>query len=148
MHVSCRDTHPHTHSLRAHTQVFERLLSEWCANGEVVPGFKRYAMEQLGGEACVLGLLRGSSGLDARDAATAALLGEVASALKLLHEKCGDEFLAHLCGRVLPALGAPPDVQQQLVYHLRESDPKALKECLRAMLVSNQQAAAAAAGKQ
>lgn len=65
--------------------MFERLLAEWCANGEVVPGFKRFAMEQLGGEACVLGLLRASQGLDARDAATAAFVGEVAAALKLLY---------------------------------------------------------------
>lgn len=117
--------------------MFERLLGEWCANGEVVPGFKRFAMEQLGGEACVLGLLRGSNSLDARDAATVALLGEVSSALKLLYEKCGDEFAAHLCGRVLPALGAPADVQAQLVYHLRESDARQLKECLRTVLMQS-----------
>ena len=53
--------------------MFTKLLGEWCAHGEVVPGFKRYAMEHLGGEACVLGLLRGN--MDARDAATVALLG-------------------------------------------------------------------------
>ncbi|GBF91404.1 exportin [Raphidocelis subcapitata] len=125
-------------------QVFERLLAEWCANGEVVPGFKRFAMEQLGGEACVLGLLRASQGLDARDAATAAFVGEVAAALKLLYEKCGDEFAAHLCGRVLPSLDLPAEVQQELVRHVRESDSRQLRDCLRSVLL---QANAAGGGQ-
>lgn len=92
---------------------------------------------QLGGEACVLGLLRSSSGMDARDAATVALLGEVASALKLLHEKCGDEFAAHLGSVVLPSLGCAPALQQQLLYHVQQSDAKALKDCLRDVLLAN-----------
>jgi hypothetical protein len=50
-------------------------------------------------------------------------------------EKCGDEFAAHLCGRVLPSLGLPAEVQQQLVYHVRESDSKQLKDCLRIVLL-------------
>jgi hypothetical protein len=50
-------------------------------------------------------------------------------------EKCGDEFAAHLCGRVLPSLGLPSEVQQQLVFHVRESDPKQLKDCLRSVLL-------------
>lgn len=88
-------------------QVFERLLAEWCANGEVVPGFKRFAMEQLGGEACVLGLLRTSQGLDARDAATAAFIGEVAAALKLLYGGCGAcwQLLGSFLGSLLVRSG-------------------------------------------
>ena len=88
-------------------QVFERLVSDWCNSDgtEVAPGFQRYAMEHLGGEACVAGVLRPGNGLDVRDASTLALLGEVAMALKLVYSKCGDAFPAYLCSAVLPAVG-------------------------------------------
>ncbi len=121
--------------------MFERLLNDWCdGNGnEVAPGFQRFAMEHLGGEACVAGVLRTGSGLDVREPATLALLGEVAMALKLVYAKCGDEFPTHLCATVLPAVGCPQDVQQQLVYHLRESEAKDLKEFLRLILQRAQQ---------
>jgi hypothetical protein len=134
-------------------QVFERLLQEWCSsNGsELMPGFKSFAVQQLGGQA-LLGLFgcgaaaQGSNGtcpssrqlgpLDARDAATVALLSEMASALKLLQEKCGDAFSVHLCGQVLPESRLPGELQQQLAYHVRESDAKQLKEFLRELLLS------------
>ena len=81
--------------------------------GEVVPGFRRYAMERLGEEACLFGLLRsgggaqggggggaagggGGGGLDVRDAAVLNLLGDAAAALKLIYSKCGEEFPGHL----------------------------------------------------
>jgi hypothetical protein len=41
---------------------------------QAIPGFKRYAMEHLGGEACILGLLRSQPPLDPRDGGTMALL--------------------------------------------------------------------------
>jgi hypothetical protein len=47
---------------------------------------------------------------------------------------------------VLPSLGLPQEVQQQLVHHVRESDPKQLKDCLRNVLLQTNAAAAAAAG--
>jgi exportin-T len=153
-------------------QVFERLLQEWCpAQGaEVMPGFKSFVVHQLGGQACILGLLAGGNvpaaaaaaaapaaantitgtasrlaaaaaaagfvPLDARDAGTVALIGEAAAGLKLLHEKCGSDLLQHLCGLVLPASGLPGEVQQQLVYHIQESDAKQLKDFLRGLLLS------------
>jgi hypothetical protein len=58
-------------------------------------------------------------------------------------EKCGDDFAAHLCGRVLPSLGLPAEVQQQLIFHVRESDPKQLKDCLRSVLLQANGAAGA-----
>lgn len=41
---------------------------------QALHGFKRYAMEHLGGEAAVLGVLRSVPPLDPRDGATVALL--------------------------------------------------------------------------
>lgn len=136
-------------------QVFERLLSEWCPAGanELVPGFRTYAVQQLGGQACVLGLLGNlaapaaasspsaaaasqASPLDARDAATVTLLTEVGTALKLLHERCGIELSVHLCNQVLPGSGLPGELQQQFVRHVRESDARQLKEFLRELLLS------------
>lgn len=139
-------------------QVFERLISSWCPSGmnELLPGFKTYAVQQLGGQACVLGLLGnlpvttgmtngpGPSSpqaaaprmLDARDAVTVTFLGEVGCALKLLHERCGDELSIHLCNQVLPGSGLPPELQQQLVRHVRDSDAREVKEFLRQLLLS------------
>lgn len=51
---------------------------------------------QFGGEVCLEGLV--GSGVDIRDAAAISLLTEVSQSLKLVHEKCGQPFLAHLCG--------------------------------------------------
>lgn len=64
------------------------------------------------------------------------LLSEVSSALKLLHERCGDELSVHLCKQVLPASGLPVELQQQLVRHVRESDARQLKDFLREVLLS------------
>lgn len=146
---------PHRVPAALTLQVFERLLSEWCPAGsnELVPGFRTYAVQQLGGQACVLGLFgnlaaasaaNGPSAaaasqagpLDARDAATMQLLNEVATALKLLHERCGDELSVHLCNQVLPGSGLPGELQQHLVRHVRESDARQLKEFLRELLLS------------
>eukprot|EP00798_Chlamydomonas_sp_ICE-L_P002570 gene2570-30954_t len=126
--------------------VFERLVNDWCGSDgvELAPGFQSYAMEHLGGEACVASVLRAGNGLDLRDPATLSLLGEVAMALKLVYSKCGDAFPTHLINSVLPKLGLPQEVQQLLVYHLRESEAKDLKECLRQIL---QQAAQQQGGK-
>jgi hypothetical protein len=60
----------------------------------------------------------------------------VSSALKLLHERCGDELSVHLCNQVLPASGLPVELQQQLVRHVRESDARQLKDFLRELLLS------------
>lgn len=51
---------------------------------QALPGFKRYAMERLAGEACCTGLLRAQPPLDARDGVTSTLLQDCATALKLV----------------------------------------------------------------
>jgi hypothetical protein len=141
--------------------VFARLVADWVPAGgaaESLPGFRSFAVQQLGGQACVLGLLGNLNAaaaaaaaaaglgspqqaavagpLDARDAGTVALIGEAAAALKLLQERCGDELAVHLCGAVLPDSGLPGELQAQLVGHVRESDGRALKEFLRELLLS------------
>jgi exportin-T len=156
---------------RTCVQILARLYEEWCgADGkEALPGFRSFALQQMAGEACVLGLLgraqqqqqlsravAGDDGsaaaaavqqpLDARDAATVALLGEVAAALKLVQERNGAELGAHLCTTVLPASGLPGELQQQLLAQVTaaESDAKQLKEFLRQLLLS---LAASSSGK-
>ena len=154
-------------------QILERLVSDWCgpsanaqpaaataaapatavpslpAGAELVPGFRRFAVEHFAGEACITGLLRSAPLFDMRDAATTSLIGEAAVALKLVYERCGDSLLAHLCGAVLPPTGCPAELQQQIAYQVRESEAKELKESLRAAVMwqaqAQQQAAAAAA---
>lgn len=137
------------------------------SGSELMPGFKSFAVQQLGGHtllgifgnsatAACNGTTAATAGggrapgspppaaagtpggpLDARDAATVALLGEIAAALKLLQERCGNDFSAHLCSRVMPESGLPGDVQQQLAYQVRESDAKQVKELLRELLLSS-----------
>lgn len=81
---------------------------------------------------CLQGLV--GSGVDIRDAAAISLLTEVSQSLQLVHSKCGQPFLAHLCGVVLPRMGWPPPAQEQLVLLITQSDPKALKDFLKAAL--------------
>mmetsp|Transcript_5354 Transcript_5354/g.11718 ORF Transcript_5354/g.11718 Transcript_5354/m.11718 type:complete len:1077 (-) Transcript_5354:655-3885(-) len=148
-------------------QVLERLVNEWCVSAqpppssdpsapppppqeagsttEVVPGFKRFAVEQLGAEACVVGLVRPPV-FDLRDASTMSLLGEAAMALKLVYAKCGEEVVVHLVTVVLPALGFPEELQQQLVYHVRGGEPKELKDFLKALMLMQSRAQAGQAG--
>lgn len=136
-------THVDPSVRRTCVQVYCRLVKEWCPVGgtEAVPGFRRYAMEHLGGEACVLGLLRSQPPLDARDGATLPLLSDLAAALKLVEERCGEEFVAHLVNVVGPAAGLPPHVAQQLAYAVKGSEAKDVRECLRGMLAAVNQAA-------
>ena len=67
-------------------------------------------------------------------------------ALKLVYAKCGEAYLAYLVGAVLPALGWPPQAQQQLVAHIQQSEVKALKDFLKAALQQLRAAAAAGGG--
>eukprot|EP00879_Flechtneria_rotunda_P007650 GHRR01008022.1.p1 GENE.GHRR01008022.1~~GHRR01008022.1.p1 ORF type:complete len:244 (+),score=108.64 GHRR01008022.1:34-732(+) len=158
-------THVDASVRRTCIQVLERLLSDWCStdSSELVPGFKAFVVQQLGGHACIVGIFGsadltaasrtgataisngnaigsraavGHGALDARDAATVSLLGEAASALKLLHQKCGDDFLAHLLSQVFPGTGLPSELQQQLAYHIRDDDAKQLKDFMREVLLS------------
>ena len=70
---------------------------------------------------------------------------DVSNALKLVYERCGDEFAAHLLGAAGPAAGLPPALSQQLAAHVRESGVQELREFLRGLLT--QAAAAAGVGR-
>ncbi|KAG1677608.1 hypothetical protein FOA52_010389 [Chlamydomonas sp. UWO 241] len=113
---------------------------------EALPGFRSYAVTAVGGRACVGGLLAaGARGtFDVRDVAASALLGEAAVCLKLCYQRCGgDALLAHLSTALLPATGVPLELQQQLLYTIREGEAKDVKEALRASYAWLQQAAGA-----
>mmetsp|Transcript_32372 Transcript_32372/g.102951 ORF Transcript_32372/g.102951 Transcript_32372/m.102951 type:complete len:188 (-) Transcript_32372:16-579(-) len=113
-------------------QTFRILIQEWCGGAgadEMVPGFRRYVVEHFGPECCVRSCLRGD--LDFRDANAAAVLGELAVVSKLIYERCGDDYLAHLCQVVLPGVQCPPALQQQYVMHLQQDDAKQLKAFMR-----------------
>lgn len=150
-------THVDPNVRRTCLQVFSRLVGDWCgspvaaSNGsaaaatssaaandsEVVPGFRRYAMERLGEEACIVGLLRptgavivapgpGSANaggfLDIRDAAVLNLLLDVAMALKLIYAKCGEEFPAHLVrGRHATGKKLPKEREAMRLRHRPKS---------------------------
>jgi hypothetical protein len=64
-----------------------------------------------------------------------AYLSEVASCCKLVYAQAGERFVTHLAGQVLPTSGLPGEAQQQLLYHVREGDAKALRDCMRNILV-------------
>ena len=90
------------------------------------------------------------SSVDIRDAAAISLLTEVAQSLQLVHARCGGEYLAWLCGVLLPRMGWPPEAAQQLAGHITGSDTKALKDFLKSALqqIKAQQAAQQAAQQQ
>lgn len=122
-------------------------MGEWCAadGSEALPGFRDFAMKQFGGEVLLEGLVAQGSTVDIRDAAAISLLTEVALSLQLVHARCGEPFLAHLCGSLLPRLGWPPEAAQQLAAHITGSEAKALKDFLKVVLQQIRQAQAAAA---
>ncbi|KAL4444906.1 hypothetical protein ABPG77_003956 [Micractinium sp. CCAP 211/92] len=130
-------------------QCLERLVGEWCgADGsEALPGFREFAMKQFGGEVLLEGLAAQGSSVDIRDAAAISLLTEIAQSLQLVHARCGEPYLAHLCGSLLPRLGWPPEAAQQLVAHITGSETKALKDFLKVVLQQIRQAQAAANGR-
>ena len=128
---------------------------------ELVPGFRRFAIDTIATEACIIGLFSGSpiaaSGqvsamvslspsaaaasiplLDPKDAATNAVLGEVASLLKLVASLCcpggGGELGSHLLATSLPRVGLPLELQHQVAVCLRDCETRELREALKASL--------------
>lgn len=63
---------------------------------------------------------------------------DLAAALKLVYEKCGDEFGAHLLQTVAPATGLPLPLAQQLVYTIQQSEVKDVRDALRSLLMQSQ----------
>lgn len=154
-------------------QILTRLTGDWCgvvsgnvkilngqtsgaaANGmdsssssssaqESVPGFRRYAIDVIASEACILALFGGTSSspsslLDPKDAATNAVLGESAALLKLVaSSSCsggGGELGSQLLATSLPQTGLPMEIQHQVAICLRDFEAKELKEALKAGLV-------------
>ena len=149
-------------------QILTRLTSDWCggtnsakSNGmessssagatqEAVAGFQRYAIDVIVSEACILPMFGGPSSspaapaltsptyLDPKDAATNAVLGEVAALLKLVATLCcsggGGELGSHMLATSLPKTGLPTEIQHQIAICLRDFEAKELKEALKAGL--------------
>jgi hypothetical protein len=91
-----------------------------------------------------------SSALDTRDAASISLLTEVAQSLQLVHQRCGEQYLAYLCSSLLPRMGWPAEAAQQLAANISGGDAKALKDFLKSALQQikqQQQQAAGGAGR-
>ena len=104
-----------------------------------LPGLKEFFIQRFGCEVLVEGLAGPCSTIDVRDAASIALLTEVAVQLKSMHALFGDEYLTQLCGVTLPKLGWPVSAQEQLVGHITHSEPKALKEFLKQAIIELRQ---------
>ena len=85
------------------------------------------------------GVATPGSGIDVRDAAAISLLLEIAVQLKAVHRLGGQAFLSHLCAVTLPKLGWPAAAQEQLVAHIAQSEPKQLKDFLKAALLELRQ---------
>jgi hypothetical protein len=78
--------------------------------------------------------LVGGGGPDIRDAAAISLLTEVAQGLQLVHQRCGEPYLAYLCQQLLPRMGWPPEAAAQLAGHIRGGETRVLKDFLKAAL--------------
>jgi hypothetical protein len=63
---------------------------------------------------------------------------DLAAALKLVYEKCGDEFAAHLLQVAAPAAGLPSQLAQQLVFTIQRSEAKDVRDALRSLLMQSQ----------
>lgn len=96
-------------------------------------GLKWFVMEKIGGEICIQSTFQG--GLDPKDAATVAYLGEVGCTLKMVMDRCGYSFLVHLSTSVFPKCSFPPDFQNELVRKIQGGDPKDTKNFLKSVLM-------------
>jgi hypothetical protein len=102
---------------------------------QALPGFRRFAIEQVAGEACLVSLLRAQPALDPRDGSTNSLLQECGTTLKLVHARYGEDLASHLLSVAAPACGLPAPHMQHLVGMVREREAKDVKDALRAILM-------------
>ena len=72
-------------------------------------------------------------------------LQDLASALKLVWERCGQDFVTHVMTVVGPQAGLPPQITEQLILKICQADAKEVKDTLRSLLQA-QQAQRGAAG--
>mmetsp|Transcript_3613 Transcript_3613/g.10405 ORF Transcript_3613/g.10405 Transcript_3613/m.10405 type:complete len:537 (-) Transcript_3613:551-2161(-) len=121
-------------------QTLGMLVAQWLSSRadatpwEAFPGFRRWAVDHVAYDACVVGILQG--GLDLQDAAVSSLLGEVASVLMSVHERCGDEFIA-----ALPRTGWPSPTVEQLALAIQErKDQRELKAVMKSIMQQLQKA--------
>lgn len=105
----------------------------------VVAGLDDFFLKQFGCEVLLEGLASPTCPVDVRDAAAISLLTEVATQLQSVYRFGGDAFLGHLCGVTLLRLGWPPAAQEQLVAHITQSQPKALKDFLKQAFIELRQ---------
>ncbi|KAK9827309.1 hypothetical protein WJX81_002974 [Elliptochloris bilobata] len=135
-------------------QALRRLLAEVAAGPAPPPGFQQFLLERVVGGVCVGALATGR--LDARDAAVAALLGDLAGLLADCAGRCGDGLGPYLRQSLLPALPLPPALQETLLRDIEVRDVRALKASLRAVVLaapgappnSRVRSSAASAGRQ
>ena len=102
-------------------------------------GLDDFFIKQFGCEVLLEALASPTSTVDVRDAAAIQLLTEVAVQLQTVYRLGGDRFLSHLYGVTLPRLGWPPAAQEQLVGHITQSQPKALKDFLKQAFIELRQ---------
>ncbi|XP_075265415.1 uncharacterized protein LOC142357760 [Convolutriloba macropyga] len=115
-------------------QTLSMLVTQWLSSRtdatswEAFPGFRRWAVDHVAYDACVVGIMQG--GLDLQDAAVSSLLGEVATLLTSVHERCGDEFIS-----ALPRTGWPPVIIEQLAVAIQQrKDQKELKAAIKSVM--------------
>ena len=105
-------------------QTLRRLLAEVAAGPAQPPGFQQFLRERVAGGVCVASLTAGR--LDVRDAAVAALLGDVAGLLAESAGRCGDGLEPYLRQSLLPALPLPPALQARplCAFRTRHAHPE------------------------
>ncbi len=65
---------------------------------------------------------------------------DLANALKLVHERCGQEFEQHVMTVAAPAAGLPPALAEQLVAVVRLGEGREIRDALRSLLTQAQAA--------
>ncbi|KAL0051899.1 hypothetical protein WJX82_004175 [Trebouxia sp. C0006] len=115
-------------------QVLHALMPVLCSSdsSQQMPGARQFAVQQIGGHVCLQGVFQG--GVDVRDAASSTFLTEVAATLKDLQALCGNDFSAYLQSTAMPATELPNSTQEELVFHILQSEAKDLKAFIRLRL--------------
>eukprot|EP01117_Protostelium_nocturnum_P002827 TRINITY_DN13746_c0_g1_i1.p1 TRINITY_DN13746_c0_g1~~TRINITY_DN13746_c0_g1_i1.p1 ORF type:complete len:965 (-),score=282.39 TRINITY_DN13746_c0_g1_i1:38-2932(-) len=103
--------------------IVKKFAENWAGNDPQtsLPGFNQFVYEE------ITPVLIGEPlrpNFDLSDAGVALVITEIASAQKIIFQKCGKEFLTFLTTVYFPSIQCPPDMAQEYAYRLEQLGQK------------------------
>lgn len=111
-------------------QTLKKFVEAWGSDGKL-EGFVDYSYKEIL-PVCFIAPIQI---FDMNDAQAFLAIGEIAGVMKAMINCRGNEFLLYLQNQYLPSIHVQPDVTQELLVKLQESDIKSLKPYLKALFM-------------